>query len=125
MAKNIKIYSWNVNGIRAVLKKGLLEWMSSAKPDILCLQETKAHFEQLPGELKEIKGYKSYFHSAKKKGYSGVAIYSKLEPDNVLTGIGNNYFDDEYVSEDHETLFVLVSPQQQSFGGGWKFDPGF
>lgn len=94
-SKNTKVYSWNVNGIRAAHKKGLLDWVKSAKPDILCLQETKAHFDQLPADLKEIKGYKSYFHSAKKKGYSGVAVYTKVEPENVMLGIGNDYFDDE------------------------------
>lgn len=94
-SKNTKVYSWNVNGIRAAHKKGLLDWVKSAKPDILCLQETKAHFDQLPAELKEVKGYKSYFHSAKKKGYSGVAVYTKVEPENVMLGIGNDYFDDE------------------------------
>jgi len=93
--KNIKVFSWNVNGLRAVHKKGFLEWVSKARPDVLCLQETKAHFDQLPGELKEVKGYRSYFHSAKKKGYSGVAVYTKLEPEDVITGIGNNIFDDE------------------------------
>ena len=93
--KNIKVFSWNVNGLRAVHKKGFLEWVSKARPDVLCLQETKAHFDQLPGELKEVKGYRSYFHSAKKKGYSGVAVYTKLDPEDVITGIGNDIFDDE------------------------------
>ncbi len=93
--KNTSVYSWNVNGLRAAHKKGFLEWLKSAKPDILCLQETKAYFDQLPAELKEIKGYKSFFHSAKKKGYSGVAVYTKVEPENVSLGIGNDYFDDE------------------------------
>lgn len=93
--KNTTVYSWNVNGLRAAHKKGFLEWMKAAKPDILCLQETKAHFEQLPGELKEIKGYTSFFHSAKKKGYSGVAVYTRMEPINVSIGIGNDYYDDE------------------------------
>ncbi len=93
--KNTKIYSWNVNGIRAALKKGLLDWISTEKPDVLCLQETKAHFEQLPAELKDIKGYQPHFHSAKKKGYSGVAIYTNTEPLNVMYGIGNDKFDDE------------------------------
>ncbi len=75
-----RIYSWNVNGIRAAERKGLKEWMAKAKPDVLALQETKAHKEQLNKELKDIDGYTSYFHSAKKRGYSGVALYCKEEP---------------------------------------------
>lgn len=93
--KKYLIYSFNVNGIRAIHKKGFLEWINNANPDILCLQETKAQKEQLPEELINIKGYKSYWHSAEKKGYSGVAIYAKKEPENIIYGIGNNLFDIE------------------------------
>jgi len=67
------ILSWNVNGLRAIHKKGFLDWFRSADPDILCVQETKAREEQLPWELKRVPGYGSYFASAEKKGYSGVA----------------------------------------------------
>jgi exodeoxyribonuclease-3 len=93
--KKYSIYSFNVNGIRAIHKKGFLDWISIANPDIICLQETKAQKEQLPDELINIKGYKSYWHSAEKKGYSGVAIYAKKEPENIIYGIGNNLFDIE------------------------------
>ena len=74
----MKLISWNVNGIRAVNKKGFLEWLKDADPDILCLQETKAHVDQLPGELLEGHGYyHTYFHSAERRGYSGVATFCK------------------------------------------------
>lgn len=82
----MKIISWNVNGLRAVHKKGALQWLFKLNPDIFCFQETKVEFEQLPEELKNIKGYSSYFsHSKTRKGYSGVAIYSKIKPDKVVT----------------------------------------
>lgn len=78
------IISWNVNGLRAVHRKGNIQEMFNMKPDILCLQETKSRPEQLPEELLNPPGYHSYFHSpVHKKGYSGVAIYSKEEPENV------------------------------------------
>lgn len=79
-----KIISWNVNGLRAVHRKGALEKVFLMKPDILCLQETKAMPEQLPPELSDPYGYHTYFHfPTQKKGYSGVAIYSKDKPKKV------------------------------------------
>jgi len=96
MPKNkLKIYTWNVNGIRAVHKKGFLDWIAQTKGDIYCLQETKAQPEQIPDELKNIDGYKSYWFSAEKKGYSSVAVYSKTEPLKVFNGFGNPRFDSE------------------------------
>ena len=92
---NIKIISWNVNGIRAMHKKGLIDWITKTQPDILCLQETKAHEEQLPYELVNIDGYYSYFCSGEKKGYSGVAIYSKEKPISIKKGFGIEKFDNE------------------------------
>ncbi|WP_053956491.1 exodeoxyribonuclease III [Inediibacterium massiliense] len=91
----MKIYSWNVNGIRAVQKKGFVEWVQSEEPDILCIQETKANVEQLEDTLIHIKGYYSYFHSAKRKGYSGVAVYTKEKPKFVHEKIGIDKFDEE------------------------------
>jgi exodeoxyribonuclease-3 len=91
----MKILSWNVNGIRAVYKKGFLDWFKKEKPDILCLQETKAMKEQLVDELLNVGGYKSHFSSAERKGYSGTATYSKLNPANVVSGIGVEKFDSE------------------------------
>lgn len=85
-----------MNGIRAVHKKGFIDWMIKENPDIICLQETKASPEQLPNELLNVNGYKSYFSSSiVKKGYSGVAIYAKQEPLKVEHGFGIPKFDDE------------------------------
>jgi exodeoxyribonuclease-3 len=81
----LRIISWNVNGIRAAHKKGFLEWLEQENPDIMCVQETKASEDQLPAALKEIPGYDSYFISAEKKGYSGVAVFTKAKPDLVTT----------------------------------------
>lgn len=83
------IISWNVNGLRAVHRKGNLEQVFHMKPDILCIQETKSLPDQLPEDLKNPKGYHSYFHSpTQKKGYSGVAIYSKEKPIQVQNDLG-------------------------------------
>ena len=81
----MKLYSWNVNGIRAVLRKGDFEkFIEKHKPDILCLQETKAHRDQVEVDLPD---YIEYWHSAEKKGYSGTAIFSKIEPLSVINGL--------------------------------------
>ena len=85
----MKIISYNVNGIRAAINKGFLEWLKSANPDVICLQEIKALKEQLDLSVFEEAGYKyNYWFSAQKKGYSGVAILSKAEPDHVEYGTG-------------------------------------
>jgi len=89
------LISWNVNGLRAVHKKGFLEWFQQEAPDMLCLQETKSSPDQLPGELLSVGGYRSFFSSAEKKGYSGVALYSKEEPLKVHHGLGDPRFDSE------------------------------
>jgi len=93
--KTIKLISWNVNGIRAAYKKGIVDWINTEQPDILCLQETKAQIEQLPKTLINIDGYNSYFESAERKGYSGVAIYTKINPENIVNGFGKKKFDIE------------------------------
>lgn len=93
--KKLKILSWNVNGLRAVHKKGFLDWFEIEKPDILCLQETKAHEEQLTEELKNINDYHSYFCAGLRKGYSGVAIYTKVKPLSIKKGFGIERFDNE------------------------------
>ena len=90
-----KLLSWNVNGIRAIHKKGFLEWFNQESPDILCLQETKASPDQLPEELLNVNGYSCWFSSAEKKGYSGVAILTKAEPDHVQAGVGIQKYDAE------------------------------
>lgn len=92
----MNIISWNVNGLRAVHKKGNFAEILKEKPDILCLQETKAEAEQLADEVRNVKGYFSCFsHSKKRKGYSGVAVYSKQKPDRVEEGMGVPAMDQE------------------------------
>jgi exodeoxyribonuclease III len=91
----MRIMSWNVNGIRAVQKKGFVEWFVREAPDVLCIQETKASPGQLAPELTTVAGYHTYFSSAERKGYSGVATYSKIEPREVVYGFGLERFDNE------------------------------
>ncbi len=92
----MKIVSYNVNGIRAALKKGFLDWVQSVNPDVLCLQEIKANEKQLDLTLFEAAGYSyTYWYSAQKKGYSGVAILSKKKPNHVEFGTGIDYMDFE------------------------------
>ncbi|GAA0743672.1 exodeoxyribonuclease III [Clostridium oceanicum] len=91
----MKIYSWNVNGIRAIFKKNFLDFIKEEEPDILCLQETKIQDDKLEDNIRNIPPYYSYFSFAKRKGYSGVAIYSKIKPISVKYGIGIDEFDSE------------------------------
>jgi exodeoxyribonuclease III len=115
----LSLVSWNVNGIRALEKKGLLDYMAAENADIYCFQETKAKPDQLSAELLEPAGYRSWFASTKKGGYSGVGLYSKIEP-RSLTNLGQSDFDDEgrtLVAEFDD--FVLVNgyfPNSQSEG---------
>ena len=112
--KKIKLLSWNVNGIRAAYKKGILNWFSKEQPNILCIQETKAMKEQLPDDLINVNGYNSFFSSAEKKGYSGTATYTKNNPVKVSNGIGIQKFDSEgrfLVTEfDEFMLFNIYFP---------------
>ncbi len=91
----MKIYSYNVNGIRSAINKGVIDWINTVSPDILCLQELKAHQDQVDTDQFEKMGYKLYWHSAVKKGYSGVAILTKIEPDFVEFGSGMQSYDEE------------------------------
>ena len=114
MMKKVRILSWNVNGIRAAYKKGILNWFRKEQPDILCVQETKAMKEQLPEDLINVNGYASYFSSAERKGYSGTATYTKVNPVKVVNGIGIKKFDSEgrfLVTEfDEFVLFNIYFP---------------
>jgi exodeoxyribonuclease-3 len=87
--------SLNANGIRAAARKGFFDWMKIRNPDVVCVQETKAQLHQLVDECYLPAGYHCYYEDALKKGYSGVAIYSKQEPDEVIRGLGIREFDDE------------------------------
>ena len=91
----MKIISYNVNGIRAAMKKGLLEWLAAENPDVFCIQESKAQPEQIDTLAFAELGYHAYIHSAEKKGYSGVVIFSKQVPDNLVVGLGIERYDRE------------------------------
>lgn len=91
----MRALSWNVNGIRAIAKKGFLTWLEEESPDLLAIQESKAQKEQLDESILSPSGYHTYWSSAVKKGYSGTAIFSKKKPINVELGIGIDKFDDE------------------------------
>jgi len=128
-----RIFSWNVNGVRASAGKGLLEWLAAESPDVLCLQETKADPDQLSPELIEPgdgRGgtYKSYWASAKKRGYSGVAMFCKREP-RAISYLGESAYDEEgrgLVADFGD--FVLVSayfPNSQDGGARLGYKLGF
>ena len=91
----MKIMTLNANGIRSATSKGFIEWMLKQHPDVVCLQETKAQEHQLSPDVLKPRGYYGFFHDAEKKGYSGVAIYSKKEPERVKIGLGWPDFDAE------------------------------
>ncbi len=91
----MKIITYNVNGLRSALSKGFTDWLAEEQPDIVCLQETKAQPDQIPTLEFEALGYKCYFFSARKKGYSGVAILSRLIPSQVTYGMNMPVYDEE------------------------------
>lgn len=105
----MKIISYNVNGLRAATAKGLPKWLAEANPDVLCLQETKLQPDQYPTEVFEAMGYKSYLYSAQKKGYSGVALLVKKEPDHVEYGMGMDIYDNEgrFIRADYGDLSII------------------
>lgn len=120
----MKLLSFNVNGIRASQKKGFFEWLDRESPDIIGLQETKAHPDQLNDSFLNPKGYRSYWSSADKKGYSGVAIYTKKEPISVTQGLGIEEFDTEgrTLIADYDD-FVLFNIYYPNGGAGNKRVP--
>lgn len=105
----MKILSYNVNGIRAALKKGFADWLKAAAPDVLCLQETKAMASQVDTSVFEDLGYQHYWHSAQKKGYSGVAILTKEKVLNITEGTGIEHMDIEgrVIRADFEKISVI------------------
>lgn len=123
-----KISSWNVNGIRAAAGKGFFDWVSDDSADMICIQETKADPSQLSKEFFELtdqKGhsYFNYWASAKRKGYSGVALYTKIKPDNINT-IGISEFDDEgrYLEADFGSFAVISAYFPNSQEAGARLD---
>lgn len=106
----MKIISYNVNGIRAAITKGFLDWLQGANPDIICLQEIKAMESQIPTQEITDAGYPyQYYFSAQKKGYSGVAIFCKHKPNNVVYGTGIEHMDFEgrNLRVDYDTFSVM------------------
>ncbi len=91
----MKIISWNVNGLRSVVKKGFLDWVNKEALDIICLQEIMLHEADLPWDLRTISSYQSVFNGANKKGYAGVVVYSNKAPLKIDKLLGNNRFDQE------------------------------
>ena len=105
----MRVISYNVNGIRAAIKKGFVEWLSENPADIICLQETKATKEDVDTSEIEKLGYTSYWFSAQKKGYSGVAIFTKIKPDNVVcgTGIEQSDFEGRVIQADFGPITIV------------------
>src|SRR5215218_2037945 len=91
----MRIISLNANGIRSAARKGFFEWLQEQDADVVCVQETKAQREQLGDPMFCPAGYHCYYHDALKKGYSGVAVYSRTKPDRIVTGYGSREFDTE------------------------------
>ena len=113
----MKLISWNVNGVRAVVKKGFLDWLEQEQPDVLCLQETKAHIDQLAAEILTDHGYHTYWHSGERRGYSGVATFCKTAPLYVQEGLGIERYDVEgrVLITEHENflLYNIYIPNGQ------------
>ena len=103
----MKIISWNVNGIRAALKKGFIESMKKENPDIICIQETKAHPDQVDMAFNEYEHH--FWNSAEKKGYSGTAVFSKVKPLAVIYGLGIKEHDTEgrLITLEFESFFLI------------------
>ena len=91
----MRIFSWNVNGLRAAVKKGFFEWLKSEAPDVVCLQEIKAQTQDLDENVRNPKGYHAAWNPAERKGYSGGAVFTKKKPAAVHRGIGIERFDCE------------------------------
>lgn len=120
----MRITSWNVNGLRAVAKKGFFEWLDRDDPDLLLLQETKAQPAALPHDLAEPENWHVRYESAIKKGYSGTGIWSRYEPDEWIDGLGDAQFDDEgrVVGARFGDLVVLSTYFPNSQAAGKRLD---
>lgn len=104
-----RIFSFNVNGIRSAITKGLFDWMAKEQPDVLCLQELKAHEQQIPLMEVQALGYDTYLLPAEKKGYSGVAIFTRIKPDHVEKGMNISVYDQEgrFIRADFGNLSIV------------------
>lgn len=105
----LRITSANLNGIRSASNKGFFEWMNTSNADVVCVQELKAQATDLTDGMRNPEGYRGYFHYAEKKGYSGVGIYCRSEPDRIIEGIGHTGFDAEgrFIRADFGNLSVI------------------
>lgn len=125
----MRCFSWNVNGIRAVQRKNQLPWEVVDAPDCIALQETKARRDQLDDDLAEPDGWHSYWHSAEKPGYSGVALYCREQPDEIIEGLGEADYDCEgrVLSARFGTLVVISAyfPNSQDGGKRLPYKLGF
>ena len=125
----VRLLCWNVNGIRAVIKRGFLDWLNRESPDVLCLQETKATPDDLPDELLNPSGYHTYWNYPQKKGYAGVATFSKEKPLEVQKGFGVHEFDIEgrVIISRHPafTLFNIYFPNGKQSAERLKFKMDF
>lgn len=124
-----RMLSWNVNGLRAVGRKGFPDWVRKEKADVLCVQETKAEPCQLSDDLKRLPGYSAEFVSAEKKGYSGVGTYCRREPQGVERGLGVSEYDREGRVLAHRfpefTLFNVYFPNGKQSAGRLAFKMRF
>ncbi|MBA3582868.1 MAG: exodeoxyribonuclease III [Gammaproteobacteria bacterium] len=105
----MKVISLNANGIRAAARKGFFEWLTEQQADVVCIQETKAQLDQLQDAIFSPAGYHCYYYDAEKKGYSGVALYSRIKPTRIITSLNNHEFDREgrYLEAQFENLSVI------------------
>ena len=105
----LRIMTFNANGIRSAADKGFWKWFHGQNADILCVQELKAQEQDLQAAVRDQQGYRSWLHCAQKKGYSGVGVWSRIEPENVVIGFGSPEFDAEgrYVRLDFKGLSVI------------------
>jgi exodeoxyribonuclease III len=108
-----KLTSLNLNGIRSASSKGLAAWIEKSQPHCICVQEVKAQYDDVKDKFEEIAGMKGYFHFAEKKGYSGVGIYTKETPTEVIVGIGNNPAFDEFNAEGRYVELRFDTPSRK------------
>ena len=120
----MKLISWNVNGVRAVMKKEFMDSFTSMNPDVLCLQETKAQDDQVLEALKEVEGYHIYTNSAEKKGYSSTAIISKQKPISVTNGLGIEKHDNEgrVITAEYDEFYLVTAYVPNSQNGLKRLD---
>ena len=125
----MKIISYNLNGIRSAISKGLFDWLAEEQPDVFCIQESKAQPDQIDVMTMQEIGYHSYIHSAEKKGYSGVAIFTRTEPDRVVVGMNNPKYDCQgrVIRADYGdvTVVCVYIPSGESEGPKYEYKMDF